>query len=213
VPAIPTREVNGDRATLTNCAPRIGAFSISGDDNRLGARCTWTDMMYVIHGFAPGEVHPTLDLWLTHVADEDRTAVQRAITQPDRAAAFVYGLRDARGRERQCVLVVIPGRDGAEGYLIDMTEEWRRASAERANAAVRATSGRLAPVQQAIGVIVAQRDVDADAAARLLEQRARERAVDVTAAAREVIEAAARGEDAVASRVRRSSRDHVASSR
>jgi hypothetical protein len=213
VPAIPTREAT-DVHALTPCAPRIGAFSISADpEKRLGARCAWTDMMYVIHGFAPGEVHPTTDLWLTHVVDDDRVAVQRAITQPDRAAAFVYGLRDARGRERQCVLVVIPGRDGAEGYLIDMTEEWRRASAERANAAVRATSGRLAPVQQAIGVIVAQRDADADAAARLLEQRARERAVDVTAAAREVIEAAVRGQDAVASKVRRSSRDHAASSR
>src|SRR6478735_9426998 len=95
-----------DARLPTPAAPRVGGFSLARPADGDEPRWSWTDGMFVIHGFAPGEVHPTLDLMLSHVVDHDRAAVQRAIEHAtEKAAVFVYGFRDARARERRCVLV------------------------------------------------------------------------------------------------------------
>jgi hypothetical protein len=148
--------------------------------------------MFEIHGFAPGQVRPTSDLWLAHVHDDDRDAVRDALTA-DAPGRLTYRLRDAKRRERSCILVIT---DPAQGFLVDMTEEWRGAAAEVANAAIAEAAAGTATLEQAVGIVVAARDVDPDEAAGLLETSVDASRRDPVAVARAIVAAVAAGEPA-----------------
>ncbi|WP_123369729.1 hypothetical protein [Cellulomonas sp. PhB150] len=173
----------------------MGAFAAPAD----GFATTpwrWTDGMFEIHGFAPGQVRPTLSLWLAHVDDADRDAVRDALTSGAGTGPVTYRLRDARRRDRTCILVVTDPAPRAQGYLVDMTEEWRGAAAEVANAAIGAAAVRTATLEQAVGIVVAARDVGPDEAAVLLSRCVDASARDAVTVATTLVEAVAAGEPA-----------------
>jgi hypothetical protein len=171
--------------------PRVGAFAAELSPSG-GIRWRWSDMMFVIHGFAPGEVQPTTDLWLAHVAGQDRDAVRSVLeSTPATSVTVVYGLRDAQARHRLCVLVVAAG--GRSGSLVDITEEWRRTAASTANEAIRSALVRTAPVDQAVGILMAEHEIDESAARDVLAAWAADTHQDASVAARALVHDSVRG--------------------
>lgn len=149
-------------------------------------RWVWSDMVFVIHGFAPGEVRPTTDLWVAHAVGGDRECVRAALTGASPGPVSIgYTLRDARAHERRCMLVVAAG--GRRGALVDMTEAWRRSAAASANAAIRSATDRTAPVDQAVGVLMGVHHVPAAVARHVLAAWARDTRRDLSAAAQALV--------------------------
>lgn len=99
--------------------PLAGAFTWD-----IGADLwTWSDEMYVIHGFSPREVVPTTDLLMAHKHPEDRArtegVVDRFLRTGERYACY-HRIIDAQDHVRH-VLVIAGGLTDAEGAITEMS--------------------------------------------------------------------------------------------
>ncbi|GIG29690.1 ANTAR domain-containing protein [Cellulomonas marina] len=186
---------------------RAGAFRL----DRTAQRWTWSDAVYLIHGFAPGEVVPTTDLVLAHVepAARDVLAQRFAAGAPFEPFVSVHALRDARSRERIVALLAdrpgagpVAGPDGATdggrgvgtdgasdedvvvGQLVDLTEHARRTAADAAGRAIERAVAGTAVVDQAVGVLMAAAGLGPDEARRALEAWAASAGHELALAAR-----------------------------
>lgn len=83
----------------------------------------WSDEMYAIHGFAPHEVVPTTELFLSHKhpADREKTqgVIDRFLSTGERFACY-HRIVDFRSQERH-VLVVAEGTTADDGTVVEMT--------------------------------------------------------------------------------------------
>ena len=140
----------------------------------------WSDEIYVMHGFQPGEIVPTTPLMLAHKHPEDRGRVdgllQRAAStgQP---FSSVHRIVDAQGTTRTLAVTGQGRRDPATGsvtelfgYFLDLTDSHREAAAREATAAIRASAERRAVIEQAKGVLMMVYGVTAEASFELLRQ-------------------------------------------
>ena len=131
----------------------------------------WSDGMFRIHGFEPGQVVPTTALILSHVHPEDREAaweVREAVLERDEPFSFPHRITTARGAERVVIaaghvehhdddLVVV-------GHLIDITDVRHEAVATEVDTAVEDFIGHRAVIEQAKGVLVQLYSLDPDTA-------------------------------------------------
>jgi hypothetical protein len=139
----------------------------------------WSDDLYRIHGFEPGDVVPTTGLLVAHKHPDDAVVAEAIIT-----AAFVSGepfalwhrILDARRRVRQVVSVGDGVRDAdgtlieVRGFMVDVTGSKRSQTARDIDEAVRRSAQSRATIEQAKGVIMAALGVDDDAAFALLKR-------------------------------------------
>lgn len=88
----------------------LGTFLLSEDGDAL----TWSEPVYRIHGFEPGEVVPSTALMLAHCHRDDRPALEavlRAAPAGGSGRSVRYRLIDAAGEERVVLVVLAPGAD------------------------------------------------------------------------------------------------------
>ncbi len=114
-------------------------------------RVVWSDRMYALYGYAPGEVEPTLAVCLSHIHPDDRAAVEQALarsTAGEPTCEVEFRIVPAGGGERW---VEVRGRftyddGGAPLHLIgvsgDVTER------ERQELALREQEEALVPLNQ-----------------------------------------------------------------
>lgn len=141
----------------------------------------WSDEVYRIHGFAPGDVVPSTRLLLAHVHPDDRG---RFATMLDGVGAdgqpimSHHRLVDAKAGVRYVVLalrgrftVQDTGQDelpstpvGLSGYLIDLTAVREKESRDIADEAVARSAAHRASIEQAKGMLMAHYGVDAERA-------------------------------------------------
>lgn len=98
--------------------PMTGSWSRSLTDDTWH----WSDEMYAIHGYAPGEVFPTTELVLRHKHPEDLERSRRLVqTTAELGAPFsnYHRIIDAHGRVRD-VLSVGRGFTDAHGELVEV---------------------------------------------------------------------------------------------
>lgn len=151
---------------------RVGAFVYAVTDRRWA----WSEDVYRILGFAPGEVVPSTDLLLAHHHpgdDETGTAAVRAALRTGAPFSVRRRLVDARGGTRTVVLVGRGRlRDGAvtevHGYVVDVTEALADDVREQADAAIEAARAHRGALEQAKGAVMLALGVDADTAFDLL---------------------------------------------
>lgn len=151
---------------------RVGAFVYAVADRRWA----WSDDVYRILGFAPGEVVPSTDLLLAHQHpgnNEAGTAAVRAALRTGTPFSVRRRLVDARGGTRTVVLVGRGRlRDGAvtevHGYVVDVTEALADDVREQADAAIEAARAHRGALEQAKGAVMLALGVDADTAFDLL---------------------------------------------
>lgn len=140
----------------------------------------WSDEVYVMHGFEPGQIVPTTPLMLSHKHPDDRARVDgllRRAAETGQPFSSVHRIRDAHGKTRTLAVTGQGRRDPATGrvtelfgYFIDVTESHREAAARDATASIQASAERRAVIEQAKGVLMVVYGIDEVAAFDLLRQ-------------------------------------------
>jgi hypothetical protein len=142
-------------------------------------RWWWSDDLYRILGFAPGDVVPTTDLLFRHKHPDDAAVATAMILNAFTSGEpFALWLRiiDARLRTRTVVTVGEGRRDeGGElvevrGYMVDVTGSKRSQTARDIDEAVRRSAESRGSIEQAKGIIMATFGVGADDAFGLLKK-------------------------------------------
>ena len=133
----------------------------------------WSDDLYRIHGFEPGDVVPTTDLLTRHKHPDD-AAVAIAITlnafTSGEPFALWHRIIDARMRTRTVVSVGEGVHDETgvlvevRGYMVDVTGSKRSQTARDIDEAVRRSAESRGTIEQAKGIVMATLGVDADEA-------------------------------------------------
>lgn len=139
----------------------------------------WSDDLYRIHGFEPGEVVPTTDLLVAHKHPEDAAVataiILNAFTSGEPFALW-HRIIDARMRTRTVVSVGDGVRDGSgrlvevRGYMVDVTGSKRGQTARDIDEAVRRSAESRGAIEQAKGMLMAALGLDADQAFVLLKR-------------------------------------------
>lgn len=158
---------------------------------------TWSEALYTLFGFTPGDVVPTLELLLSHQHPDDRTAVAAAFEDAQGTGSTFsvwHRLRDAQGHVRQ-VLTVGGGERGPSGevvgisgYVCDVTEFVRRTTSRDVDAAIELIGQSRPAIDQAKGVLMMRFGLDDEAGFELLRRYSQEVNVKLRDVAREVVE-------------------------
>jgi PAS domain-containing protein len=192
--ARPPKPASGPHPDIPALGPLTGSwtYEVTADT------WWWSEEVYAIHGFAPGEVRPTTELLTAHQHPEDLEKCRQIL-----AHAFGHGghfsiahrLLDARMRTRHVLLVGTARIDDAgavrelAGYLVDLTQQ-RRAEVEPAvQASLEAAARGRGVIDLAKGAIMHAHGVDADTAFAMLRSTSNESNVKVSELARRVVEA------------------------
>lgn len=141
---------------------------------------SWSDEVYVMHGFEPGEVVPTTSLMLAHKHPEDlgRTdGVLKEAAESGETFSSVHRIVDAKGNTRTLVITGQGRRDAGTGriaelfgYFIDVTGSHKAAAAREATISIKASAERRAVIDQARGMLMMVYSVDHDMAFQLLRR-------------------------------------------
>lgn len=133
----------------------------------------WSDDLYRIHGFEPGDVVPTTELFVRHKHPDDAAVataiILNAFTSGEPFALW-HRIIDARLRTRTVVSVGEGVHDDTgtlvevRGYMVDVTGSKRSQTARDIDEAVRRSAESRGTIEQAKGVIMATLSVDADEA-------------------------------------------------
>jgi hypothetical protein len=171
--------------------PAVGEFRYVARDDHW----EWSDEVARMHGYEPGTVSPTTELVLTHQHPTDRPAMADSIERIRRhGAPFSSRQRiiDTRGEEHLVVMVANQFYEdgapaGANGFYVDITQQFRAAVQERLSKAVLAVSARRAVIDQAIGMLMLRYGLAADAAFRLLTKLSQESNIKLRIIAERVV--------------------------
>ncbi|GAB3026622.1 hypothetical protein GCM10011376_13270 [Nocardioides flavus (ex Wang et al. 2016)] len=101
----------------------------------------WSDGMFRIHGFEPGQVVPTTELVMSHVDPADREAAwesREAALERGGPFSLVHRITTAAGAERVVIAAGHLEDDGPRvvGHLIDITDVRKEAVADEVDGAV-----------------------------------------------------------------------------
>lgn len=161
-----TRTATSQRSQVLE-SQRVGTFLLDLPDERW----TWSDEVFLMHGFAPGDVVPSTDVLVSHQHPDDHQDLAETVRAAAAASApfgCVYRMRDASGGSRVLGIVgsSAPGPVGAparlHGYFVDLTESHREAVDREATASIIASSLSRATIEQAKGIVMAALGVSGD---------------------------------------------------
>ncbi|MEU4388617.1 PAS and ANTAR domain-containing protein [Promicromonospora sp. NPDC023805] len=169
-----------EEVLVSGARPPVGRYRL---DLATG-EWAWSDEVYVMHGFQPGEVVPTTPLMLSHKHPDDRGRVdgllQRA-AETGQPFSSVHRIVDASGSTRTLAVTGQGRRDPATGrmtelfgYFIDVTKAQREAAAREASASIQASSERRAVIEQAKGVLMVVHGIEEDEAIERLREASNE---------------------------------------
>ncbi len=139
----------------------------------------WSDDLYRILGFEPGDIVPTTELLVAHKHPDDAAVataiILNAFTSGEPFALW-HRIIDARRRVRTVVSVGDGYRDTSgtlvevRGYMVDVTGSKRGQTARDIDEAVRRSAESRGTIEQAKGIVMATLGVDADEAFGLLKR-------------------------------------------
>ena len=161
----------------------------------------WSDEVYRIYGFSPGEVVPTTELLMAHKHPDDIARTQQALEAALRTGdpfSCRHRVVDARGAVRTVVAVgrgvVVDGKVvQLHGYLVDVTASLRQDVKAEADAAVRAATEHRSVIDQAKGALMLALGVDEEVSFALLAARSQAVNVKLRAVASQLVEDIAEG--------------------
>lgn len=148
-------------------------------------RWWWSDEVYLLHGYEPGAVEPSLDVILErqHPDERDRTRRDAKRTLATGGPfAGAHRIVDAAGRCRTLLVTGQPRRPRDDqagdrhteivGYVVDVTPVQRAALDREARHAIDSAFVSAADIERAKGVLMATHSVDVDTAEHLLAEAA-----------------------------------------
>jgi hypothetical protein len=166
-------------------------------------RFEWSEGLYRIHGYSPGEVVPTLDLLMAHKHPEDRPAIRNLIASlrsNGGQGALFHRLFDSHGVEHRVFTAAEGIRDGSgevvaiHGFTVDLTASVAAEASRAAADAVRGAYATKAIIEQAKGLIMGLMAVDAEAAFGVLCARSQNTNTKLAAVATALVDAATQGQ-------------------
>ena len=156
--------------------PPMGRYQL----NLATGEWAWSDEVYEMHGFEPGDVVPTTALVLSHKHPDDRARVDgvlRRAAETGQPFSSVHRIVDATGRTRTLAVTGQGRRAFATGrvtelfgYFIDVTEVQREAAAREASASIKASAQQWSGIEQAKGVLMVIYGIDEEAAMGALRE-------------------------------------------
>jgi hypothetical protein len=163
----------------------------------------WSDEVFRMHGFEPGEVVPTTAMILAHKHPQDRERYAGALASTSlHGGVFgsVHRIIDATGGQR--VLATIGearlAEDGSvidiTGHFVDVTGSVHELAADEATRQIRAADEHRAVIDQATGVLACHTNCSPEEAFDLLRETSMRSNVKVRVLARKVVDAAAAGD-------------------
>jgi PAS domain S-box-containing protein len=169
-PSEPPLDETLEQVLAGGARPPVGRYRL---DLATG-QWAWSDEVYVMHGFDPGQIVPTTPLMLSHKHPDDRARVDgvlRRASETGQPFSSVHRIRDAHGKTRTLAVTGQGRRDPATGrvtelfgYFIDVTESHREAAARDATASIQASAERRAVIEQAKGVLMVVYGTDEESA-------------------------------------------------
>lgn len=161
----------------------------------------WSDGLYALHGFLPGEVVPTTELVLAHQHPADRDETARFLTSAQPTAEPFGAMRrlvDARGQERSVVVVgrIDPVDQGPDvgpllhGYATDVSASVSARASAVATKQIRQSSRSRGSIERAKGVLAAAYRITPDAAFEVMRTSSNHSNTPLREIARAVIEVA-----------------------
>ena len=167
----------------------------------------WSEDLYAIFGFAPGEVVPTAALMAHHQHPDDRARFSELLdaqVREGRPFGCLHRLVDATGRQRWLTWIgegaaeavaADPARGEVRGYVVDVTEQQERAVAEQANWHVGRAVASREVIDQAKGVLMVVYRTSSDDAFGLLRWASQRGNLKLTALAGQLLDAVRGGLD------------------
>lgn len=139
----------------------------------------WSDEMFRIHGYVPGDVVPTFDVFFSHVPCEDRPIIIRMREEVRSGAGTVtrfHTIKDARGRIHHVLTLARAHHDSngkiltVEGSMTDLTRTLRTASQALADEAVKRATSHRQDIEQAKGILMGHFRIPPETAFALLSK-------------------------------------------
>lgn len=164
-------------------------------------RFEWSEEVFQIHGYSPGEVVPTLDLLLAHKHPQDREHIRRIIadlcSRGGRRAMF-HRIIDSRGREHHVFTAAEACEDsgritGMRGFTVDLSRTVESANRHAADQAIRGMYASREIIEQAKGIIMGLRGGTPEQAFSLLAGRSQNANIKLATLAAQLVDAAGRG--------------------
>ncbi|MET4224576.1 PAS and ANTAR domain-containing protein [Oerskovia enterophila] len=141
----------------------------------------WSDGLYRIYGFAPGEIVPTTELMLAHKHPHDRARTTGAFAEIARTGqpfSCMQRIIDATGRTRTVVIVGEARTDHASGrvvwvsgYVTDLTRTQEEVARDLADQDIRASAANRGAIEQAKGALMVVYGLDEDEAFEVLRHQ------------------------------------------
>jgi hypothetical protein len=160
---------------------------------------TWSDGVYLLHGFAPHEVPATTDVLLRHKHPDDRTrtfeVMENAIADGKPFSCY-HRIIDRHERIRSVLSVGRGVKDAQgqverlEGYLVDLTEVRRSETQAEVETALARIAEHREVIDQAKGMLMLVEGCDADTAFALLRRASQKANIKVQAIAHRIVDAA-----------------------
>jgi PAS domain S-box-containing protein len=164
-------------------------------------RCEWSEELFRIHGYSPGEVVPTLDLLLAHKHPQDREPIRRIISDlcsRGGQQAIFHRVIDSHGREHHVLTSAETCGDagkvtGMRGFTVDLSRTVESENRHAAEEAIRGTYVSREAIEQAKGIIMVLRGGTAEQAFSILSGRSQNSNVKLATLAAQLVAAAAQG--------------------
>jgi hypothetical protein len=175
----------------------VGYFTYTVDDDHWA----WSDGLYGLHGYAPGEVSASTELMLQHKHPDDvaRTLdVMEEVIRTGDAFSCYHRIVDARNRVRSVVSVgrglMGPGGkvEQVTGFFVDLTKVRQDETQHEVEAALLKIAQTRLVIEQAKGVVMAVAGCDAEEAFAILRDASSRTNVKLNAVARALVERVAK---------------------
>lgn len=162
----------------------------------------WSEGLFGIHGLSPGEVVPTLGLFMAHKHPLDRArvlAIWADLVRDGGQGALLHRIMDIQGRERRVFSAIqaIAGSAGkvesVRGFMIDVTESLRIESQDAAAQVIERVYAHRDLIEQAKGIVMALRGTEGPAAFNVLSAASQHLNVKLYVVAERLVRAAAEG--------------------
>jgi hypothetical protein len=142
----------------------------------------WSDEMFIMHGYKPGEIVPTYDLGQTHVHPQMRessAAFWSEVIEYNGPLSTYLTLRDRSGKDFQALVVGGPLIEDGEhvgvwGLLIDLTNSIHADSHRLANEAVAASVQKRSIIDQAKGILAGRMGISTNQAFDVIRQHSQD---------------------------------------
>ncbi len=172
---------------------RVGWFRFYFADERW----EWSPQVERMHGYEPGQVHPTTDLVLSHKHPDDYGQVAATLDEIRRTSGGFstrHRIIDTRGDIHHVVVVgdqLFDGNNsvvGTHGFYVDVTPSIREAHDQVVSEAIAEIAEARGGIEQAKGMLMLIYRISADSAFELLKWRSQETNVKLRVLAEQIVE-------------------------